>query len=134
MHTIASVSPFVWAHLLTVLPAALLGTWLMAMRKGTAMHRLLGRLYLGLMALTACLSFTISAQVGPTWLGHVGWIHGLSVLVLVTVPLAYRAARRGQIQQHRTLMLGLYLGGIWLAGLLAFAPGRLLHRWLFALI
>lgn len=73
----------------------------------------------------------MKALVGPLWLNHFGYIHLLSVLVLISVPAAYRAARRGKIRQHRGYMLGLYFGALWVAGSLALTPGRLLHGWLF---
>jgi uncharacterized membrane protein len=47
------------------------------------------------------------------------------------VPAAYIHARRGNIAKHRSAMIGLYVGGILIAGSFAFMPGRLLHSWLF---
>lgn len=70
------------------------------------------------------------ARVGPQWLGHWGLIHLFSVLTLYIAPRAYLAARRGQIRAHRSHMVGLYVGGLLVAGAFAFFPGRLLHGWL----
>jgi uncharacterized membrane protein len=53
------------AHLFTVLPAALLGAYLMLKPKGTPVHRLLGKVYMVLMLTTATLSLLIPATVGP---------------------------------------------------------------------
>jgi uncharacterized membrane protein len=39
--------------------------------------------------------------------------------------------RRGEIDSHRRAMLGLYFGGLLLAGTLAFLPGRIMYRVLF---
>jgi uncharacterized membrane protein len=36
--------------------------------------------------------------------------------------------RRGNIRGHRNAMLGLYVGGLLIAGGLTLLPGRLLHR------
>jgi uncharacterized membrane protein len=47
------------------------------------------------------------------------------------VPIAYIAARRRNIKVHRGAMIGLYVGGILIAGAFAFSPGRMLHEWLF---
>ncbi len=99
--------------------------------KGTPGHRALGRVYLVLMGTTAVVSLWLPAAVGPRWLDHFGFIHGLSVLTLVTVPLAWLAVRGGHVAVHRAAMIGLYCGGLLIAGAFAFAPGRLLHRWLF---
>jgi uncharacterized membrane protein len=72
----------------------------------------------------------MSAQVGPALWGHFGFIHLFSVLVLYSVPAAYVAARRHHIRAHATHILGVYVGGILIAGAFNFAPGRLLHSWL----
>lgn len=118
-------------HLATVLPAFFLGTWLMLRRKGTPLHRLLGKIYMGLMLLTALITLLIPARVGPQFFGHFGFIHGFSLLVLVMVPSAWVAVRRGQIVRHRRMMVGTYVGGLLIAGSFALMPGRLLNDWLF---
>ena len=41
-----------WLHLATIVPAFLLGTFLLLRRKGTPTHKLLGRVYLLLMIAT----------------------------------------------------------------------------------
>lgn len=117
-------------HLATVLPALFIGAVLLLRPKGTGLHRRLGRLYMLLMLTTAVVSLCMSAEVGPTLFGHFGFIHLFSVLVLFSVPSAYRAARAGHIGRHRRHMVGLYVGGILIAGSFALLPGRLLHGWI----
>ena len=56
------------------------------------------------------------AEVGPQVIGHFGFIHTFSVLTLCTVPAAYFAARAGNVRAHRNNMIGLYFGGILIAG------------------
>jgi uncharacterized membrane protein len=120
-----------YVHLGTIIPAFLIGTCMLVMRKGTPRHRLLGRIYMPLMLLTAVVTLLMPAQVGPRLVGHFGFIHGFSALVLYSVPAAYIHARRGNIAKHRSKMIGLYVGGILIAGAFSFMPGRLLHDWLF---
>lgn len=120
-----------YLHLATVLPAFLIGSVLMGARKGTTAHRAWGRAYLLLMLVTALVSLAMPARVGPQFLGHFGFIHLLSLLALVSVPLAWRAARKRQVPRHRRFMIGLYCGGLLVAGAFALAPGRLLHQWIF---
>ena len=117
-------------HLATVLPAFLIGTYLLINRKGTPRHKFLGLIYMGLMMVTAVLTLSLPAKVGPTILGHFGMLHLLSLLVIFSVPTALIAARNGNIDTHRHAMISLYLGGIIIAGGFAFAPGRLLNTWL----
>ena len=72
-------------HLSTVLPAALLGGLLLAFAKGTPVHRLLGKIYMMLMLLTAIITLFMSAEVGPTLLNHFGFIHLFSLFNLFSL-------------------------------------------------
>ena len=119
-----------YAHLATVLPAFVLGTFLLARRKGTPLHKALGKIYLVLMITTGLITLCMPAQVGPRALDHFGFIHSFSLLTLVSAPAAWFAVRRGDIKSHRANMIGLYCGGILIAGAFAFAPGRMLHDWI----
>jgi len=118
-------------HLGTLAPAFVLGTYLLINRKGTPAHQLLGKLYMGLMLFTATVTLFMEAQVGPILLNHFGYLHLLSLLVLRTVPLAYMAARRGNIKAHKRHMIGMYIGALLLAGGFTLMPGRLMYMWLF---
>ena len=119
-----------YLHLATILPAFMIGTYLMLRRKGTPVHKKLGKVYMALMLFTAIVTLFMSARVGPTLLDHFGYIHLLSVLVLYSVPMAYVAARKGNRRQHMANMMGVYIGGILVAGAFTLMPGRLLHSWL----
>ena len=119
-----------YLHLGTVFPAFLIGTFLLLNRKGTPAHKVLGKIYMSLMLVTALVTLFMSAGVGPTLLGHFGFIHLFSFLVFYFVPTAYLALRGGNIKKHRDSMIGLYVGGILIAGGFTFVPGRLLHSWL----
>ena len=76
------------------------------------------------------LTLFMRAQNGPTLFGHFGLIHGFCLLTLFAAPSAYFAAKRGDVKTHRENMIGLYIGGLLLAGAFAFIPGRLLHEWI----
>jgi len=121
----------VYLHLTTVVPAFFIGTYLLLRRKGTPAHKQVGKLYMLLMLLTASITLLMEAQVGPVLLNHFGFIHLFSLLVLYSVPAAFFAARKNNLKAHRGNMIGVYVGGILIAGGFAFAPGRLLHSWLF---
>jgi len=119
-----------YLHLGTVFPAFLIGTFLLLNRKGSPAHKVLGKVYMSLMLVTALVTLFMSAEVGPTLLGHFGFIHIFSFLVFYYVPTAYLAIRGGNIKKHRDSMIGLYVGGILITGGFTFVPGRLLHSWL----
>lgn len=114
-------------HLGTVLPAFLIGTYLMLNHKGTPKHKQLGKVYMALMLVTAVISMFMSAEVGPSLFGHFGFIHIISLVVIINVPIAYVAVRNGNIKLHRTNMISLYVGGLLIAGTFALLPGRLLN-------
>ncbi len=119
-------------HLATVFPAFLIGAYLLLSHKGTSQHKLLGKVYMLFMLITALITLFMTAEVGPRFLGHFGFIHLFSVLVLYCIPAALLAARNGNIKKHKTNMLGVYIGGILVAGAFTFMPGRLLYSWLIA--
>jgi len=119
-------------HLATVLPAFLIGTYLMLNRKGTLLHRRLGASYMLLMMVTSTITLFMEAKVGPRFLNHFGFIHLLAVLTLYSVPTAYLAARRHDVKRHRRAMVATYVGALLIAGALAFSPGRFLHHIFFS--
>jgi uncharacterized membrane protein len=124
--------PLAYAHLATVLPAFVIGTYMMFARKGDRLHRALGKGYMVLMLVTATISLFMPAVVGPRLLNHFGFIHLFSVLAIYSVPSAYFAAKRHDVKAHKSAMIGLYIGGLIIAGGFALMPGRLLHSWLFS--
>jgi len=130
-----SVQPFLGLppaaqlHLLAALFAFGLGTWVLAMPKGTARHRLLGRVWMGLMAAVALSSFAIPAKLLAFGAGF-GVIHLLSAFVLVAVAVAIWAARTGRVRVHRRWAIGLYAGALVGAGVGALVPGRVLSQML----
>ncbi|EAQ99244.2 DUF2306 domain-containing protein [Congregibacter litoralis] len=121
----------VFTHLITVCAAFLLGTTMLVLKKGTPLHRMLGRSYLLLMLFTAGTALALPAQLGPTVLGHFGPIHLLCIVVAYSVPKGWLAARRGDWQTHRKVMVRLYVLALVVAGLFTLAPGRLIHSWVF---
>lgn len=121
-----------YIHLATVVPCFLIGAWLLLRRKGTALHKRLGRVYAVMILVTAIVTLPMPAAVGPRLFDHFGFIHLFSILVLVCVPAAIYNIRRGNVAAHRGHMVGVYIGGILIAGTFALMPGRLLHGWLFA--
>ena len=113
-------------HVATVLPAFALGTWqIFFSTKGARYHRVIGLVYLALMAATAIIAWFIREN------GHLSWLHLLVPLTLFGVVSALWAVRHGNIPGHRNAMISLYVGALLIAGSLAFLPGRLLHRMFF---
>ena len=120
-----------YLHLGSLVPAFVIGSYLLLNRKGTPAHKFLGKIYMGLMLFTAFITLFMEALVGPKFLNHFGLLHLLSLFVLYTVPTAYRAIRVGNIKLHKRKMVGLYVGALLVAGAFTLSPGRLIHTWLF---
>ncbi|MDJ1009361.1 MAG: DUF2306 domain-containing protein [Paracoccaceae bacterium] len=116
------------AHALAALAALVLGGAQLALPKGTARHRTVGRIWIVLMAFIALSSFAIFSirLVGPF-----SPIHLLSVLVLVTLVQVVRNAQRGDIARHTTAVQRLYWLALIGAGLFTLWPGRVMHQVVF---
>ncbi|RNC92171.1 MAG: DUF2306 domain-containing protein [Allomuricauda sp.] len=118
-------------HLITVVPCIILGAFGLLGKKGTKIHKSLGKVYMILMFTTALITLFMPAHVGNQFLDHFGWIHLFSFLTLWTVPTAYIAIRQGKVKKHQQKMVLLYIGAIGIAGGFTLAPGRYLHELLF---
>ena len=118
-------------HVATVIPAFILGTYqIFFSTKGSPHHRLTGYIYLTLMTITSIAALLIH-QVNPAGPFGLSWIHLFVPLTLFGVYGALVTARRHDRKGHRRAMLGVYVGGILIAGSLAFAPGRIMHSVVF---
>jgi len=119
-------------HVATVVPAAIIGTWLIFFsRKGAPWHRALGYTYLTLMCFTAISTLWVHQLMpnGPFF--GLSPIHLLIPLVLLGAYNAIQGARTHNIARHRYAMLGVYIGGILIAGGFTFVPGRIMHAVVF---
>ena len=115
-------------HVATVLPAFFVGTYLIFFsRKGARHHRVLGYLYLGLMTVTAIAALFVHRIMPNSRLFGLSPIHLFVPLTLFGVVGALRGAWSHNIGLHRRAMLGVYIGGLLIAGSLAFMPGRIMH-------
>ena len=122
-------------HVATVVPAALLGGWLIwASRKGSVAHRALGTAYLLLMTVTSLTAVFIGASVFPLLhLGRfaLGPVHLFVVLTLSGVWNAVQGLRVGDFRRHGRAVRGTYFGGLMIAGAFTLLPGRIMHAVVF---
>jgi uncharacterized membrane protein len=119
-------------HLGTILPSIVLGFYLLGNPKGTPQHRLLGKIWCALMVMTALSALMIRGYFLPNWHG-INPIHIFSALTLISVPRIIWNARQHNVEGHEKAVLGLCFGSLFIAGLFAFMPGRLMGIWLFGL-
>lgn len=112
-----SFTPVILIHLATALAAVIVGAAMFLFRKGTPLHRISGRVWLLLMAVTALASFGIRHN------GHFSWIHLLSLMTLYSLFQAVRSIRGRDVARHRRFVTGVYASLV-IAGLFALLPGR----------
>jgi len=95
------------------------------MRKGGSVHRVMGRLWLGLMALVATSSFFIHEI--NLW-GRYSPIHLLSLWTLISIGLTVYYARSGNIKRHRQSATAFYWLALILTGFFTRLPGRIMYE------
>ena len=121
-------APPIPLHALVALLAVILGGIQLAMKKGTRLHKALGWIWTGVMALVAITSFFIHEI--KLW-GQYSPIHLLSLWTLFSLGLAIYFARIGKIKRHKQVMVALYGFGLILTGFFTLMPGRVMHQIIF---
>lgn len=115
-------------HLAAALLALVFGAAIFANVKGTSLHRIMGWAYVTFISITALTAVFIRRGEGIANIAGFTPVHLFVVLTAATLPLALIRIRKGDVKGHAQAMIGLYVGAIIIAGLLAFLPGRILNR------
>ena len=111
-------------HLSAVIPAVPLGAYVLLARKGTSLHKALGKAWVALMLATAISAIFVQTS------GSFSWIHIFVPLVLQGCWQIVATARRGDMKGHRLQTIRLYVTALILPGVFTFLPERLLGTWL----
>jgi uncharacterized membrane protein len=121
-------SPTIQIHAFSAMAALVLGAVQFGAPKGTLPHRAVGAVWVLLM-LAVCISsfFIHTIRLWGPW----SPIHLLSIFTLGSLPLAVLYAHRHDAAHHRLAMISIYTGGLVIAGLFTFVPGRIMHAVLF---
>ena len=109
-------------HVACALTAFFIGVILLCAPKGFGFHKTMGWTWVVAMGLTALSSFFITGIFENAF----SPIHALSAWVLLGLPFGIAAIRRRDIKKHRDSMTGMFTGGMVIAGLFTFLPGRLM--------
>lgn len=115
-------------HAASATAAMLLGALILFRRKGTPLHKLMGRVWVGLMLIVATSAIFINEirLIGPF-----SPIHVFVVMTYYGIWEGIREIRRGNVQAHQASMKSLYLGALLLTGAFTLLPGRRMHAVLF---
>lgn len=122
---ILSDGPVISIHVFAAIAALFLGGFVLFSKKGTHLHKLLGKIWVGLMLIVALSSFWIS---GLKIIGPFSPIHLLSIFTLFALYYAVQQARAGRITAHQKAMKNIYLYALVGAGLFTLLPGRLMSK------
>ena len=112
-------------HAIMAIVAVILGGIQLSMKKGGAIHKLLGRIWVGLMLIVAITSFFINET--KMW-GDYSPIHLLSLWTIFILGVGVYYARVGNIKRHKQVMITTYFFALILTGFFTLMPGRVMHQ------
>ena len=114
-------------HIFFATSGIFIGAAQFLLKKGTKLHKASGWSWVVIMAFVG-----ISALFLPERKqGVFPLTILLTVWIAIGLPLAIRAIKKGNIMLHRAYMMGLYIGGLFIALAFTITPGRLLYKVLF---
>jgi uncharacterized membrane protein len=122
---LAQQHPLIALHLVCAVLALVAGGIVLARRKGTFSHRVLGWSFVVLLGGATLTSAFIRDAHFPNIAGYTP-IHVLTVVTAIFLPLGVWRIRTGQVDAHRRTMTRLYIGACIVAGLFTLLPGRFL--------
>ncbi len=93
---------------LVAITAGLIQLWLGLTGRTGALHRILGRAYLGAIASGSAGGFYLALTIEPRYFAYAAGLFMLSSAWALTSLVAYLAIRRGAIDQHRDWMIRSY--------------------------
>lgn len=119
-----AASPVIQLHAFAAMAAFALGIVQLSAPKGTLPHRTIGWVWVLLILAVSISAFWIhQIRLWGPW----SPIHLLAIFTLVMVPIAVLQARRHRVAHHRFAMISIFFGGLVIAGLFTFVPGRIMH-------
>ena len=112
-------------HAIMAIIAVILGGIQLSMKKGGTIHKLLGRIWVGIMMFVAISSFFIHEI--KLW-GAYSPIHLLSLWTIFILGVGIYYVRVGNIKRHKQTMITLYFFALIVAGFFTLYPGRIMHQ------
>lgn len=117
-------------HAFAAMAGFALGIVQLVAPKGTLSHRVIGWLWVLLLAVTAISSFWIHGHSYRLWRD---WspIHLLSIFVPIMLVVGVLRARRHRVRAHAITMVSIFVGALVIAGVFTLVPGRVMHTVVF---
>ncbi|MGH6770766.1 MAG: DUF2306 domain-containing protein [Xanthobacteraceae bacterium] len=124
LQPLLDADPAIQVHAFAAMAAFVLGAVQFAAPKGTLRHRMIGWIWVALMAVVSVSAFWIhELRLWGPW----SPIHLLAIFTLIMLPLAVLHARQHRVIGHRNAMISLFVGALVIAGVFTFLPGRIMH-------
>ncbi len=117
-----SARPVVIIHTITAFAALGLGIVMWTRKKGTRSHKMLGRIFVSLMAVVAFSALFIKGLNGDRF----SWVHLFVPLTFFAIAEIFYYIRKKNMKAHMRAAKGLFFGALLIPGLLSFLPGRLM--------
>ncbi len=117
----------IWVHLAALLITLSITPVMMWRKRGDDWHRLLGWIWSICLFVAALISFDMRSINH----GNFSFIHILSAVTVIGVPVLILSARRRDIARHRRQARSFVIGALLVAGFFTFPFHRLLGSWLF---
>jgi len=127
MALFATIPSQVKFHIAAAVSAFVIGLVILLQPKGSPLHKTLGWAWVIAMGATAISSFFITGLNGNS----LSIIHLISGWTVVALPLGIYAIRNKQVLMHKRAMTSLFVGGLVIAGLFTFIPGRVMYQLFF---
>ena len=124
MHFLLSQQSPIPLHAIIAILAIIIGGIQLTLKKGTSLHKFMGRIWVILMLIVSFTSFFIHEL--NLW-GKYSPIHLLSIWVIICVVLGIYFARIGNIKRHKIFMVYTYWLALVLTGFFTFYPGRVMN-------
>jgi uncharacterized membrane protein len=119
--------PSVQLHVAAALLAMAVGVVIFLLPKGTGFHRALGWTWVSSMIVVAATSVVMIVDMKT----GMNALHIFTAVTVVSLWAGLTGIRRGNVRQHAGSMIGLYVGGLIIAGVFAFIPGRVMWNVVF---
>ena len=117
-----NASPAVIIHTVCAFGALGLGTAMWLRKKGTPSHKMIGRIFVVFMAVTAFTALFITGLNGDKY----SWIHLFVPLTFYAIFQIFYFIRKKNVKRHESAARGLFFGALLIPGIASFLPGRLL--------
>lgn len=107
-------------HVAAATLALFVGAIILLLPKGTGFHRFLGWSWVSAMIVVAATSIAMIAD----FRNGINALHVFTAITVLSLWGGLGGIRRGNVRRHAGSMVGLYVGGLIIAGVFAFIPGR----------